>query len=374
MKLLFFIYSLASGGAERVTANLANYWAGKGWNVTIVTIVSQEWDFYRLRPDVLRIALELRSDSTSVLMGIRNNMARIRALRAILKRERPDMTVGMMSTANCLLALAALGTGILTVGSERVHPPKMPLGRSWDWLRRKTYSRLGAVVAQTALSAEWLKVHAGVRLSRVIPNPVVYPLARQEPLVSPPSRKSDKDLQGLLLAAGRLDRQKGFDRLLAAFAMLASQFPGWRLAIVGEGSDRADLEQQAADLHVSRCVVMPGTVGNIGDWYEAADVYVMTSRFEGFPNTLVEALAYGLPAVSVDCVTGPRDILRHGIDGLLVPEDNEKALVSALRELMENRHLRRRFASRAVEVRERYSLTVVALMWEDLFIELQARK
>ena len=97
----------------------------------------------------------------------------------------------------------------------------------------------------------------------------------------------------------------------------------------------------------------------------------MTSRFEGFPNTLVEALAYGLPAVSVDCDTGPRDIIRHGIDGLLVPQNNMDALVKALSTLMGNEELRRRYATRAVEARERFSIKRICGMWEKLFNEVK---
>ena len=111
-------------------------------------------------------------------------------------------------------------------------------------------------------------------------------------------------------------------------------------------------------------------VGNIGEWYERADLFVMSSRFEGFGNTLAEALAHGVAAVSFDCDTGPRDIIRHEVDGLLVPPGDTVALTAALDKLMCDPALRQQFAKRAVEARARFSMERVAGMWEALFDEI----
>ena len=105
----------------------------------------------------------------------------------------------------------------------------------------------------------------------------------------------------------------------------------------------------------------------MGEWYERVDVYVMGSRFEGFPLTLAEALVHGLPAVSFDCDTGPRDIIRPEVDGLLVPPGNVDALTAALDQLMADASLRVQFATRAVEARQRFSMERIARMWEELF-------
>ena len=195
----------------------------------------------------------------------------------------------------------------------------------------------------------------------MIPNPITFPLEAHKPRIMPsnPGR--------ILLAVGRLGEEKRFDWLIEAFAELAGRFTDWSLVIVGEGICRAKLEKQAEVLGLARRVSLPGAVGNIGEWYESADLYVMTSRFEGFPNTLAEALSYGLPAVSVDCDTGPRDIIRHGVDGLLVPPNDQWALVDALASLMANEDLRDRYGQRAKEAVQRFALERVAEMWENLF-------
>ena len=160
------------------------------------------------------------------------------------------------------------------------------------------------------------------------------------------------------------------NRLLSAFAELSSRFPDWNLAIVGEGRSRRELENQVAKLGLEKRAFLIGAVGNIADWYEQADLYVLTSRFEGFPNALAEALAYGLPAVSVDCETGPRDILRHEVDGLLVPEGDQQALIESLQRLMADQDLRHLYSARAIEARDRFALERTAAMWDELFTQV----
>lgn len=366
MRLLFFIHSLSGGGAERVTANLANHWAGKGWDITVVTLASRSLDFYELCPAVKRIALELAGDSGHVLVGLLQNLRRVFALRRVLRQINPDIALGMMTSANVLLALAAWGLPTLrAVGSERIHAPQMPLSNLWEGLRRCAYGRLAAVTALTGESADWLKAHTSARRVPVIPNAAPWPLPAQAPRLGPDSVCSSG--RHLLLAVGRLDMQKGFDWLIESFSVLARKYPGWDLVILGEGPLRTTLEGQVRASGLEKRLFLPGRAGNVGEWYERANLYVLSSRFEGFPNTLAEAMAYGLPAVSFDCDTGPRDIIRHGVDGLLVPPGNVVALTSALGRLMGDAAIRQQFAERAVEARERFSIERIAGLWEELF-------
>lgn len=366
MKLLFFIYSLSGGGAERVTANLANYWAAKGWRITIVTLTPRDLDFYELHPAVGRIGLELADESHNVIVGFWNNLRRVRALRRVLRQVQPDVALALMSTANIILALAARGlVKVRAIGSERNHPPQLPLGAQWEALRRSTYGRLTAVVAQTQESAEWLKQHTNAKRIPIIPNMALWPLPVHAPRLSPETVRDAS--RSMLLAVGRLDKQKGLERLIEAFTALARKYDDWDLAILGEGPERGALESQVQAAGLGGRVFLPGRAGNVGEWYQRADLYVMSSRFEGFPNTLAEAMAHGVPAVSFDCDTGPRDIIRHEVDGLLVTPENVVALRSALDRLMGDEALRAKFATRAVEARERFSRERITGLWEELF-------
>lgn len=369
MKLLIFISSLSGGGAERVTTNLANHWAAKGWEITIVTLASQNDDFYELNPAVKRIALKLDGGSSNALIGLMQNLRRVFALRQVLRQMQPDIALAMMTGANVLLALASWGlTQIRTVGSERIYPPQHPLGAAWEWLRSKSYGRLGAMVAQTNEGAEWIVANTSARRVVVIPNPVNWPLTNQLPHLE--VKEVCRTGRNLLLAVGRLSSQKQFGLLVDCFQSLANRHSDWDMVILGEGPLRSALEAQVLAAGLEKRVFFPGSAGNVGDWYNCADLYVMSSRFEGFPNTLLEAMAYGLPVVSFDCDTGPREIIRHGVNGLLVPLGNVAGLTQALDQLMGDAALRQRLAARAVEVRERFSMVRIAGMWETLFKEV----
>ncbi len=369
MNLLIVIHSLHSGGAERVTANLANYWAERGWRITVVTLASRDQDFYALHPAVRRIALGEAGESRSPYAAVRNNLRRVAALRRVLREVRPAAAVGMMSSAGILLVMAAMFMPrIATIVSERIYPPMLPLGVIWGRLRQWAYPRAAKVTMLTSEGLEWLQAEVPGARGVVMPNPIPYPLPVSQPRLIPESLIEPG--RRLLLAVGRLDEQKGFDFLLSAFSNLALANPSWDLVILGEGPLRQALETQVQALGLQRRVFLPGRAGNVGDWYRRADLYVMSSRFEGFPNTLGEAMAHGCAAVSVDCDTGPRDIIRHDVDGLLVPSGDVAALEDALGRLMTDDALRQRLASRAIEVRERFSIEKIAGMWEGLLAEV----
>lgn len=353
------------GGAERVAASLANHWVGKGYTVAVATLTSEASDFYTLDPRVDRFALNVARPSRNVLAAVCNNLRTLWAVRRLLRQWQPQATIALMSTANVYLALAATGVPGRKIGSEHIHPPMLPLGGAWEMLRRYAYGRLDHLVALTEASAAWLRSHTQARHLTVIGNPIPWPLPEQAPIrdpvaLLPPARHR-------LLAVGRLVEQKGFDLLIDAFARLVPAFPAWDLVIVGEGGARASLQAQAARLGLQGRVFLVGTVGNVGDWYSACDLYVMSSRFEGFGNTLAEAMAYGLPVISFDCETGPSDIIRQDVDGWLVPAGDLDALVAALAAMMSDEGQRQRFAKRAIEARDRFSLRRVAGQWEALF-------
>lgn len=369
MKVMLFLHSLLGGGAERVTANLANQWAEQGDDVTVVTVAATDTDFYAVNPLVKRIGLNLdvtnKPSNTDRTIG--SKIARIVELRRLLTTQQPDIAVSMMVEANLSLALAGWGLdSTVKVGSERVHPPALPLGRLREFLRQRLYGHLDAVVALTEESAKWLRQKTRAKQVVVIPNEAVWPLPQQEPKLPPPA----STFPHRLLAVGRLYPQKGFDTLIAAFEALAHRFPSWQLIILGEGPQRDSLQKQVTALGLTERVSMPGLVGNLPQWYAACDLFVLSSQYEGFPNTLVEAMAHGLPAVSYDCPTGPRDIIEHGVNGLLIEAGNASELRVGLEALMQDSSQRALLSSRCIDVRERFGADRINRLWQDLFVEL----
>lgn len=365
MKIAFFIQSLQGGGAERVTAHLAGIWAEAGHDVTVITLTDSKDDVYILHPEVRRISLNLAQTSHRVADAVLANSRRIYMLRKHLKKLDVDVVVAMMTTACITAVFATLGLKCRVIISERSYPALTPIGRAWSILRRIAYPLADHVVAQTPESLQWLQEYAGCRKITVIANPVVLPLSVGEPNYSPDLIL--KPHHQLLLAAGRLDNEKGFDLLIEAFARCASQLPQWQLVIVGEGPERFALEMKIDQLKLKECVYLPGRVGNMPDWYNCADLFVMSSRREGFPNVLIEAMAHGCAAVSYDCDAGPRNIITDGINGLLVkPVADINALAAAIMTLMLDDDKRRHMAKNALSVQKRFSIQEIVSLWNSV--------
>lgn len=363
-RLLFFVSSMQGGGAERVAALLCNYWAGSGHAVTLVPTYSGRGEcLYPLDEPVRLKYLADRVGSTrkSPVTLLR----RFWAMRGLVRELQPDAVVSFLSHVNVAALLAARGLDVPVVVSERTYPPVMSIGPVWPRLRRRVYPWASTVVMQTQRGCEWLlREVPGARVT-VIPNPCSYPLPVAKPKVAPSEWISSD--RRVLLAVGRLGEEKGFAGLIEAFAPLAARFPEWDLVIVGEGDERSILEAMIQELGLRGRVVLPGRAGNLAEWYLRAELYVVSSRFEGFPNTLLEAMAHGVPAVSFDCDTGPAEIIRDGVDGRLVdPESGPDGLGSALADMMGDDSERARMAGEAVSARDRFSLARIGAMWDEV--------
>lgn len=355
---------MQGGGAERVAALLCNHWVEQGHQVMLVpTFSGRGGCLYPLDERVRLVYLADRVGTTrkSSLSLLRRFMA----MRTLVREWDPDGVVSFLPHVNVAALLATRGMKVPVVVSERTYPPAMPLGPVWPRLRRWTYPWAASVVMQTRRGGDWLAVECPSARRTVIPNPCVYPLPVAEPRLAPVDWVGSA--RRVVLAVGRLGEEKGFAGLIDAFARLAARFPDWDLVILGEGAERMALEDQVVKSGLAGRVLLPGRVGNLADWYQCAALYVMSSRFEGFPNTLLEAMAHGLPAVSFDCETGPADIIREGVDGYLVPPaEGGEGLARRMAALMQDDDLRQRMGEAAVIVRKRFSPEHVMAEWDDV--------
>jgi glycosyltransferase involved in cell wall biosynthesis len=364
-KILIIIPSLAGGGAERVAVNLSKGLDKYGYNVVMLTVRSTEFDFYELPPAVERIALAndkyLQSTSNHIFVPF----IRLIKIRSIIKEIQPQIILGMVTKANIYAILASIGLGIPVVISERNYPPRQPLGWFIRLLRKIIYRGASVIVVLTQNSGKWFKKNVpGVQVE-IIPNAIAWPLSELKPRVNVKDYFSDDEL--VFLSVGRLHIQKGHDLLIKAFTTIIAQNHKTKLAILGEGEERKKLSDLIKREGVQENVFLVGSVGNIADWYARADVFVLSSTYEGFPNVLLEALSAGCACISFDCNDGPRELIQNGINGMLVPPEDIDSLAKAINELAKNKKIREGLSIEAIKIRETYSDDFVFRKWKTLF-------
>jgi len=360
VKIVFFIHSLNAGGAERVTTHMANYWANKAYDITILTIAPVTERQYPLSERVNHLSLETDKCSNNIFDALLNNVKRIKSLTSEIKKQQADIVISMMSEANVLAAIACRKLPTKSIGSERIHPTELNIGFLWKTLRRFSYRYLSLLVTQTKQTEEWVKKHTSVKRTTTIPNPLVLPIPSGSPVVTP----DIPDDEFLILGVGRLTTQKQFTHLITAFASLSAHHPNWTMAIVGEGEDHAKLSAFIEERNLSNRVKLIGRVGNVAYWYERADIFALTSLTEGFPNVLIEAMAHSTAVISYNCPTGPNEIITHGTNGLLVEANNIKHLTSALNQLILEPKLRSELARNAAMTIKTYDIELIMKQWE----------
>jgi GalNAc-alpha-(1->4)-GalNAc-alpha-(1->3)-diNAcBac-PP-undecaprenol alpha-1,4-N-acetyl-D-galactosaminyltransferase len=200
----------------------------------------------------------------------------------------------------------------------------------------------------------------------VIPNPISDQFLRGKEIDKTGNRHT-------VVAMGRMEPQKGFDMLLQAFAQCAQKHPDWSLRIVGQGSELQRLTALVDELRLGDRVSLDPVVKEPERVLRGSDLFVLSSRYEGFPMVLLEAMASGLPVVSFDCPSGPREMIREGIDGVLVPPNDVGALAGALDRLMGAQDERQQLGRRAVEVVQRFGLATVLAMWNEVLMKAVSR-
>jgi glycosyltransferase involved in cell wall biosynthesis len=229
----------------------------------------------------------------------------------------------------------------------------------------RAFRRLDAVVTLTAGDREqYARVlsGSGVELAN-IPNAFT-------PHDQPAAQRTGK----VIVAAGRLHRQKGFDLLLQAFAIVSAKHPDWQLRIYGSGAQRNDLAALIEQLGLGDRARLMGKSDRLLRRMAEGSIFALSSRYEGFPMVLLEAMSTALPVVSFDCPTGPAEIVTPGVDGLLVAPHDVAALAAAISELIEDEPRRNSMGAAALEKADTYSMSRIMPMWEQLFARLSSAK
>ena len=396
MRITIVIAGLQGGGAERVAVNLANGWAERGWQPTILTLAQKEEPpAYPLAPGVAHVDITRQRFARDVKPELRDTIDDVMAfcpppvrallvplsvevalLREALERTAPDAILAFVDLTNLKTIAATRRMNVPVFVYEQVDPRRASVGQ-WELARRVLYPHATRVIALTQRDADCF-AQRGAR-AIAIANPVL------------PAPRIDARREPLIVGIGRLAPQKDFARLINAFANVAHL--GWRLEIWGEGPQRAMLERLAEEGSkaqrlkaanelfepLSLCafepsISFPGFASDIYEPLRRASLFAMTSSYEGFPNALCEAMAAGVPGVAYDCASGIGEIIRDGVDGVIIRGTRRVGSFSdVLERLMTNEGERLRLAANAPDVVRRFSLPRILSQWDALFAETGVR-
>lgn len=345
--LSLLLPDLRGGGAERLHVNLANQWAKQGHAVEFA-LMSKHGDLIEILPPSLTV-IDLNAPRLRTLLF---------TLVRYLRRTKPDVTLAAMWPLTSVAIFAWMLAGRpgrifvsdhsqLSISAvEEMHVPKWLLGG----MVRLTYPRAsGAIMVSEGVKRDLCALaNLPLEAMKVIYNPTAIGLAQKE--IRPGMRAQiwGEDVARCILSVGTLKTQKDHETLIEAFSLVPKQLKA-KLVILGEGSLRPKLEALVHRLGLEGQVLMPGFTLDPYPWYQTADLFVLSSRWEGFGNVIVEALECGLPVVSTDCPSGPAEILEDGRYGKLVPTQNPKMMAAAIEESLSSIHDREALRRRAKE-------------------------
>lgn len=364
MNIFLLTSSLGSGGSERVAAVLSSSWVKMGHSVTLIpTFSGGGKPFYNLDD---RIELIYLADIVGLSES--NNkfyIKRLVALRNMINLRRPDVVISFLTNVNIAALLATTFTGVPCVVCERTDPSMVPMALTWRIACRLLYRLADCVVVQTEAVASKIKhLYGGLRHVEVIANPLSPVLTHY----ASPRPVGDRKI---LLSLGRLSEEKRVDLIIDAFVKNAAIFSDWDLHIYGDGPLRTDLSRQIEKNGAERRIRLMGRTDDPWCVMSSSNAFVLASRFEGFPNALLEAMGLGLACVATDCSSGPREMTEDGTVARLVKVDDVDALQEGLTELMADDQLRLQLGRLASEsVSKRYGLEVVLNRWDSLFGEV----
>jgi glycosyltransferase involved in cell wall biosynthesis len=365
MQLVFVIYSLQAGGAERVLSIMANHWSRKSQKITVITLDDgSKPSFYDLDSRIQQISLDVAGASQNWFASILNNFRRIYKLRRAIRGAQADTVISFLTETNVLTLIATYGLRTPVVVAEHTDPWLCPVGEKWAKLRLWLYPRASRIVVLNERARDYFKKYPHTQVA-VMPNPVVVNKSDE-----PANMLHEVSSKHLIVAMGRLSQEKRFDLLIRAYSQVAEKNHDWDLMILGEGPKRVELEVLRDELGLHNRVFLPGAVRHPHDVIKRGEIFVLSSELEGFPMALCEAMACGLPVITTEYHSAVRDIVEDGQNGILVPPGDSAPLAEAMMGLIENPRERKRLAANGVEIGMRFSVDAVMKRWEQLLKEV----
>ena len=346
-KICFMINTLTGGGAERVTSIVTSHLSqNSDMEIHLITLAKKEKE-YELAPEVIRHNLDLDFLSTKGMIKS------FLVTRKYMSSLNCDCYVGIDIFANIIVSSLNVLSKRRTIISERNAPKQVQIKGIMKILRKMFYRFADCVVFQT----EGAKNDSPSNIAQkgvVIPNPVKSNLPRNIPT------------EHVICAAARLSEEKNYYLLINAFKEVVKSHPEYSLSIFGQGVMENELKEYVDGLGLTDKIVFEGYCDDVHDRIKNAEVFVLSSNYEGLPNSLLEAMAMGFAVISTDCPPGgPRSLIDDGKNGILVPVGDENAMIDALLRYIEDSNFRKKAGELALEVNNKYAVENITSAWHD---------
>ena len=352
-KILLYIDSLYLGGAQRVMSNLANYFVKESYDVVLVNEVKPDINkkTYNISKEVKRIYLE----ENSIRNFFYRQLKRVCTLRSIIQTERPDVVLSFLGPTNVRMLVATIGLNVKKIVSVRNDPYKEYGQGLKKFFVRELFKLADGCVFQTSEAASYFTNYVQ-KSSKVIYNPVNEVFYKTQ----------RKNIKNEIVAIGRLQDQKNPMLLIEAFGNIAKKYPDWTLCFCGEGELQLALEERCKILGISSQVLFEGQISNVNEKLSSSAIYALSSDYEGMPNALMEAMAVGVPCISTDCPCGgPRELIKNGKNGVLVPVGEVSKMVEALEALITNQYYRESLGEAAKLRALNFKFDKILKEWKD---------
>lgn len=361
-KIMFYISSLAKGGAQRVILNLTESLLSKGHKVTIVTTAIVENE-YQLPQGAGRVISDIGEEEITS-NRITNLKKRFMKLRNIWKSEQPDVIISFIGKNNFMAILAAWGLDIPVVTSVRGDPKEEYYSKTTEVLAKTLMGKSAGIVLQTpdakAYFPKWMH-----KKTIILDNPL-NPEFIEEYYEG--ERKKE------IVSVGRIDSNKNQKLIIDAFYQIAEEFPEVTLTLYGDGEDREMLLEYVGKHSYSERIVLPGAVNNVKERIRKAKLFVLSSNTEGMPNALMEALALGIPCISTDCPCGGPKMLMDGKEnGILVPVRDSKKMAEAMKMILRDEKLWEKYSRNAYKIAENLHPDTVNEKWETFLYSVMKK-
>ena len=323
--LIFIIPDLEIGGTQRILIFLANFLVNKGFKITIFVFKKPNKRIFDISPEIKLHTLNISKESKNIFEKISYNLYRIKKIRLEIKKFNSYKIISFLTTTNILTLISSIGLGKKIIINERNDPTKQKIHYFWKFMRFLIYNRADRIIVNIP---NIRKYNLFYKILFFIQTTITLFLTKKK-------IKREK----VILTVARLNYQKNLDLLIKSFSKSLAVKKNWKLVILGKGKEKKKLKKLIENLNISKSVIFKGVVEKIDIWYKKAGIFILSSRFEGMPNALIEAMYYKTAVIGAN-IPGIRYFIKNNVNGFLFSKNDENSLTKLLNLLIGNSKLR----------------------------------